>query len=352
MFKNLFLASLLLLANSGCSQSNGDSSTSPKISVQDSPVQVVSVNKIWDGAEHSAFSDLILFKDLFFCAFRESNAHEKGNPGTIRILTSKDGVSWSNGATLKRDKLDLRDPMLSKMPDGRLMLNVEGATYDSEGEIVKRRPFVAFSVNGVDWTPLIDLGMDNEWIWRVTWHEGSGYAFSYVATDYLPVKNKPWELKLVRTIEGLKYETVTTFDLPGNPSEATIRFTKDGKMVALLRRQKNAMIGVAKPPYYNKWTWKETNFRLGGPNFLILPDGKMWAAAREMRLVGEGEKAEILGSTVVAKMTEESFEPVLTLPSGGDTGYPGMVYKDGKLYISYYSSHEGISSIYFAVLGF
>ena len=33
-------------------------------------------------------------------------------------------------------------------------------------------------------------------------------------------------------------------------------------------------------------------------------------------------------------------------PSGGDTSYPGIVWHDGKLWMSYYSSHEGKARIY------
>jgi hypothetical protein len=38
----------------------------------------------------------------------------------------------------------------------------------------------------------------------------------------------------------------------------------------------------------------------------------------------------------------------LTLPSGGDTSYAGLVLHDGLLWVSYYSSHEGKASIYLA----
>ncbi len=38
----------------------------------------------------------------------------------------------------------------------------------------------------------------------------------------------------------------------------------------------------------------------------------------------------------------------LPLPSGGDTSYPGLVWHDGLLWVSYYSSHEGKTSIYLA----
>ena len=51
---------------------------------------------------------------------------------------------------------------------------------------------------------------------------------------------------------------------------------------------------------------------------------------------------------VLARMTPTSYEPVLWLPSGGDCSYPGMVEHEGLLWMSYYSSHEGKTSIYLA----
>jgi hypothetical protein len=42
------------------------------------------------------------------------------------------------------------------------------------------------------------------------------------------------------------------------------------------------------------------------------------------------------------------YEPALTLPSGGDTSYPGMLWHDGLLWLSYYASHEGKTAIYLA----
>jgi len=53
--------------------------------------------------------------------------------------------------------------------------------------------------------------------------------------------------------------------------------------------------------------------------------------------------------TVVGRLTADGgFDPALTLPSGGDTSYPGMVWHDGLLWVSYYASHEGKTSIYLA----
>ena len=52
--------------------------------------------------------------------------------------------------------------------------------------------------------------------------------------------------------------------------------------------------------------------------------------------------------TALAKMTTSTYDPVLILPSGGDNSYPGLVWHDDLLWISYYSSHETNTSIYLA----
>jgi hypothetical protein len=113
-------------------------------------------------------------------------------------------------------------------------------------------------------------------------------------------------------------------------------------MVALVRREGGntfGWVGRSKPPY-TKWVWKETKHRLGGPDFMRVPDGSLWAGGRSYP---GGAK------TVIARMTADGgYEPALTLPSGGDTSYPGLVWHDGLLWVSYYSSHEGKSAIYLA----
>ena len=80
---------------------------------------------------------------------------------------------------------------------------------------------------------------------------------------------------------------------------------------------------------------------MGGPNFLILPNDSVWVSGRAY---GPGK----LRSTMLARVTDDEFNPVMTLPSGGDTSYPGMVWHDGLLWMAYYSSHEGKACVYLA----
>ena len=109
--------------------------------------------------------------------------------------------------------------------------------------------------------------------------------------------------------------------------ETTLRFLNSGEMTALVRREGGNMLGwmgVSRPPY-KEWKWHETQHRLGGPKFVQLPDGSLWAASGSYP---GGAK------TVLAKFGPETHEPALSLPSGGDCGYPGMVWHNGLLWMS------------------
>jgi hypothetical protein len=294
--------------------------------------ELVSVEKIWDQGNHNAYTDLNRWMGTWYCTFREADGHVGGD-GKLRVLRSADGAKWVSAGLIAEDGIDLRDPKLSLTPDGRLMIVAGGSVYKGTKTLMGRRPRVAFSTDGTTWTAPEKVLADGDWLWRVTWHDGKCYGVSYTAD---------WALKLVVSTDGVKYDLVTQLEVPDKPNETTLRFLPGGAMVALVRREGGntfGWVGTSKPPY-TEWTWKETKHRLGGPDFLRLPDGALWAVGRTYP---GGAK------TAVARMTADGgYEPVLTLPSGGDTSYPGLVWHDDLLWVSYYSSHEGKSAIYLA----
>jgi hypothetical protein len=294
--------------------------------------KIVSVKKIWDRGEHNAFTDLIRFRDRWWCTFREAKAHGK-SLGKVRVIVSEDGDNWTSAALVEQAGIDLRDPKLSIMPDGRLMLIMGGIVYTAGTPYGTRAPRIAFSRDGRKWTEPRKLLAEDHWLWRVTWRDGWAWSVSKLGEGRDPRRGL-----LYRSRDGLNWEWITEFRLPNstwNASETTLRFMPDGEMIALTRPH---WIGTSKPPY-RSWSWTKLKENIGGPNFIRLPDGSLWAAARRY-----GEKR----STVLARMTRDSFQPVLTLPSGGDCSYPGLVWHDGLLWMSYYSSHEGKTSIYLA----
>ncbi len=297
-------------------------------------VEIVSVERIWAEAPHNAFTDLIRFRGRWYCAFREGSAHASPD-GAIRILTSGDGREWDTAFHITVEHADLRDPKLSITGDNRLMLSV-AAVYHPPAQ--KHHQTLAwYSLDGRDWGIAFKIGDPDMWLWRVSWHHGSAYSVAYSTGPdrFLRVYIGPM---------GLRFQIVADRVLEeGKPSEATLLFNRDDSALCLVRRDGNpatAMLGYSRPPYRG-WLWRDLGVRLGGPDLLRLPDGRLVAAGR----LYEPEPRTAL---LWLDETEATLEEIVTLPSGGDNSYPGLVYYDGLLWVSYYSSHEGKAAIYLA----
>ncbi|MDE2717628.1 MAG: exo-alpha-sialidase [Chloroflexota bacterium] len=294
--------------------------------------ELVSVEKIWGQAPHNAFTDLIRFRERWWCVFREAEGHDMPG-GTVRVLISETGAVWESAATVEEGGIDLRDPKLSVTPDGRLMLVMGGCIYDDDGEYLIRAPRVSFSEDGLVWSAPRRVLSEDHWLWRVTWHDGRAYSLSKLGEG-----DEPRRGFLYSSTDGIEWDWIAEFRLDG-VSETTLRFLPDGEMVALVRP---GYIGTSSPPY-REWSFCETADRIGGPNFIRLPDDSLWGSGR--LFTADGPR------TVLARMTTSSYEPVLTLPSGGDTSYAGMVWHDDLLWMSYYSSHEDGTNVYLAKVG-
>ena len=306
-----------------------------------------SVRKIWDAAPHSAFTDITFFKGAFYCTFREGIGHIPGKTtgegdGEIRVIRSLDGETWESVALLKKKGYDLRDSKISETPDGRLMLTIGGSIY-IDGRLTDRHPQVSFSdKNGENFSepqPMVldpAIRSEEDWLWRVTWHKETGYGVVYQA------KADPWGTALLKTTDGVNYYLVKKFEIDGRPNEATVRFDADDKMWILLRREGGntmGMMGTSSAPYTD-WTWKETGKRLGGPDFIFLQGGKILIGSRAY---DNGIATALYRLDEQGKMSE-----IVRFPSSGDTSYPGFVCLDHTLWVSFYSGHEGKTSIYLA----
>lgn len=337
-FSTLFSCSLPLLALTALALS-ATAATKPEI---------VRVEKIWDHGAHNAFTDLIFWQDSWWCTFREAEDHIGGD-GAIQVLNSKDGKAWKSVARLTERGVDLRDPKFSVTPDNRLMLNCGGSIY--EGKTFKgKRSRVLFSKDGITWTAPQPILSENEWCWRVTWHDGVAYAAVYRSTTTSNVPGPEWTMTIYSGTDGVNWKLVKQLDVAGRPNETTLRFTSDGEMIALVRREagdRMGWVGRAKAPYTD-WKWQPSNHRFGGQNFIQLPDGRWIVGTRDYR--GATTAGSTKGSrTIIAELESNGhLKTLVTLPSDNDTSYPGLVWHNDQLAVSYYSTHEGKTSIYFA----
>ena len=300
---------------------------------------LVEVRKIWDKAPHNAFTDLVRFKDEWFCVFREGKGHVSPD-GALRIIASKDGKDWRSTALLTSDDSDLRDAKINVTPDGRLMLSGAEAMHDRAK--YSHQSLIWFSGDGRKWSKAHEVGDKDFWLWRTTWRKGKAYGFGY-GTD-----RRKRSIRLYRSDDGSSFEVLVknAFD-KGYPNETSIVFLPDETALCLLRRDSlpnTAQLGRAKPPY-QEWTWKDLGVRIGGPHLIRLPDGRFVAAVRRL----DGVVRTSLHWLDPEKATLTEF---MKLPSGKDTSYAGLVWHENMLWVSYYSSHEGKTSIYLAKVQF
>jgi len=308
---------------------------------------ILSVEKIWDQAEHNAFTSLLYHEGQWWCVFREGSEHVVGAFGAIRVIRSPDGKTWVSQAIVTEPDVDLRDPKLSIMPNGQVLLLYCACRWTEEGEYVSRQSRVCFSEDLSQWTDGYSVLLEHEWLWQLVWNDGIGYG-----TAYSPITptdpGQGSRAQLYATVNGLDYSLVTPLAVPGNPNEVAHYFPGATEMMALVRRNDKdnpgAWIGRSVHPFLD-WQWTPTTHHMGGPCIVADGEGDLWAGGRLILNPGEEELNLV---TALTRLTSSSIEPVLQLPSSGDTSYPGMVYQEGVLWMSYYSSHEGKSAIYLA----
>ncbi len=297
---------------------------------------LLEVRRIWSRSRHNALTDLVRFREKWFCAFREGLDHASPG-GQLRILSSQDGTAWEDVGSLSVPSADLRDPKLSVTPAGRLMLVAAAALHPPSP--IRHQSLVWHSADGITWNNPAEIGEPDFWLWRVTWRNDTAYGIGYSTTD------AAGNIRLYSSRDGIRFDLAAK-DLfaGGYPNEAALAFPQDGTALCLLRRDSGtatAQLGIAPPPY-GQWRWKDLGVRIGGPHMIILPDGRIIAGVRRY-----GER-KAWTSLNWLDASEAKLDEFLVLPSGGDTSYPGLCWHAGLLWVSYYSSHEDRTSIYLA----
>src|SRR5258705_3305641 len=92
--------------------------------------QLLDVKKVSDAAPHSAFTDLVYFKDKWLCVFREGQAHVSAD-GAVCVLESADAQKWQRAAKPTRADGDLRDPKISSKSDNPLLPTAANSPSDA-----------------------------------------------------------------------------------------------------------------------------------------------------------------------------------------------------------------------------
>lgn len=290
------------------------------------------VQTLWSSDGHSAFTDLINFNQAWYCVFREGSTHMSLD-GQIIVLTSNDAANWQEHSRLSWQGGDLRDPKLSVSPNEQLILTA-GMRWAAYSTQASRLYSLAWLLNEHQaWSePILDATGEGTWRWATTWHQGRAYSVGYGAQDQQGC--------LYFSEDGLHWQAwLKPFFPDARVFSNESSLVSDGDTLWCLTRRDGrggakAILGVASGSL-KTWRWKTLPISIGGPKLVRLSNGEWVMAVRRINFKRWTAK------TCLYKLNPHSgqVKPWRTLPSGGDCSYPGLVEREGVLYVSYYSSH-------------
>lgn len=303
---------------------------------------VKSITKIYDAEKHCAFSDLTKWSGNYYIVFRVSDNHAYTKDGVIKVLKSSDGMNWKPEVSYAASDLDLRDPKFC-VKNNHLEVYAQGVRFNPDKTVKTARGVLFNADSGMfrETEPaLIDYQGAPIWPWRFSAYHSEAYSLAY---------NQ--DAKVFKLVGTTDYKTMNTIcdlsNLDRNPSEGTIRF-HNGNCYALIRRTGPTLFGVSSLSNMCNFKWTELPLvGLGGPNFIFYDDNTLLISGRDYASP-DYSYASSRTSLFVYKIKENKTYRVLTLPSGGDTAYPGLYLNGNEIWISYHSTHEGSTKVYLA----
>jgi hypothetical protein len=313
----------------------------PNRAVVDPALGLESWPIVADG-EHNSNTDLIAWRDGLLLVHAASPWHLGSTRSRLLVKRSVDGGrSWETLARLGLAGHDIRDPKLVEI-DGTLFLYAlpnEGRMATPIGTVLST------SRDGREWTPFEPVGPEGWLFWRPKTLDGrTWYVSAY------------WKLHgrsiLLRSEDGRAWERVSVIHEGDGNDETAIEFLPDGRLLATARLEvtpdavlgnddAGTLLAVAAPPYTSWSTVRDGSTRLDGPVLFSHAD-RIFAVAR-WQVPPHGGLFK-LGGTLSRKRTglyrvePERLVYLGDLPSAGDTSYAGVVLRDGRLLVEYYTS--------------
>ena len=300
--------------------------------------KLVSNAVIYNAGGHNSLSDLIRFKDQWYCAFREGPG-EFGAAATVRVITSKDGKTWEKVTRLRAGfpRRGYQRPLFTVTPKGQLMLTTRG----SAGNITIL-PQTWLSKGGREWTGPHDRWDTGYQVGSVVTHKGKLYSFSTgcicgnAQTVQLRIAKKDKDEEGQHFVEQFE-ETFSGFF----PGAGALVFDGDNGYCILSRgSKKNAYLGKAKAPF-DDWTWTAMKQPLNMPRAIRTPDGRILVTT----VLYDGKRRLSLCQfdPKTTKLTE-----LTKLPAAARIPYTGLAYHKGHAWVTYHAEKEGKMSVWLA----
>jgi len=270
--------------------------------------------EVTQGDDHHAFTDLVRWRDDYYLCFRKGRSHNSTD-GEIHILKSKDLKTWRPAKVL-RTLGDDRDPHFAVKDDELYVFfgvwdlrHGEGYSPVDRADV---RSHFSKTSDGEEWSKIQAVYEPGWWLWRVRNIDGKLYSGGYTALRPKPATR---ETRLLASDNGLDWSFVSTISTEHGAGEADMWLNEDGTLSVLSRTSENAMHFRSDRDFSN---WKGTRLQ----EIVHAPAVAHWKDRTFVAGRGRGEKGSV---TRLWEFFGDRIEERLTLPSGGDTSYCGLL---------------------------
>ena len=306
-------------------------------------LDIKSVNRLSNGSKHCAFTDLTRINGHLLCAYREAENHISDDGVVVTCLLNS--RSERQYCRLRLPGWDLRDPKFVVDNDGTLFLTAFARPTNEHTLVLGTRMVRWSTQNGKSWSSHHFFGPAHWWLWRFRKLNNQVWSLAYNRGHqridlYCGSINGAIECRKSGILSLSKHKL-------GYPNESDLWMDENNTMWALVRRDADsysAQLGQAKWPY-TTWKWQDLREYIGGPVWVHLTNDTMLVAGREWT-------GSSLATTLwTLTLSSSRLDKIVTLPSGGDNSYPGLILEGDKLWMTYYSSHiDNKSRVYIAEL--
>ena len=332
--------------------------------------------KIYGDGRGWHVGSLVRWKGAYHVCFVDGSGHGSGD-SQIRVCSSADLETWTSQIALGAKTID---PNLLPVGDRLLVYGVRLSREEAEGQPEPEYGFtsqqiVAATTDGKTWSQPRRCFVMNHDFWHPVEHEGRYWVAcdtvghtphaSHNSVDLLVSddgENWQWVSEIIHGTTHSEYRDSTGLEFGVQaPSETSLCFGEDQRLLAVTRaRGYCALLSTAQPPYDQ---WERT----------LSQESRCYGSAiaqvgRHVLVTGRSFSNE--GIRATADQFNEPFSPhdqtqlrtgvflyedgdiqlKAVLPSGGDTGYAGILpMGDDHALIAYYSTYEspdGESCVY------
>lgn len=319
-------------------------------------VEVTNVRRVFHNGEHNAFTDLVIFNNVYYLTFRSCpDGHGVSPNASVIILSSHDLKDWQPVHRFNVPKRDTRDPHFLVFKNQLFVYT--GTWYSGnapmnhdELELNLHLGYGVSTKDGADWSEPFELaGTFGHYVWRAATFDDKAYLCGRRKVGFeVGPRGEPntVESLMLESTDGKIWRQRATFQAVDG-DETAFLFQSDGRILGVGRRRGSAQLLRSEPPY-EKWERTSLERFIGGP--LLAKWGNDW-------LIGGRQHTDTGPVTSLYWLVDDKLEEFATLPSGGDTSYPGFIaLSPTKAVVSWYSSHEKnaegatVTSIYMANL--